>query len=250
MIEATHGIPGVAAGPISGPAMSPPVGPASIAGERHVSEVAGRSPTLTKKGGLGLIIGAGVLAGTFVLLHGSHATAPLKASGQKLEVKETVRYEAPPPLPTAPIAAAKSSTTPVLLSNSPPPLPENPIQPTLAPLRGGIVQAATAKTASARKADDRLLVFSNNGRGGEGNGSGGASTDPASAAAVEGGNTELAAHLQSTRLTGVTANVLRNQPYLLTTGNVVPCVLQTAMDRRCRGWSPAWSRKISWGRRA
>ena len=229
-------VPGVAAGPISGPAMSPPVGPASIAGERHVSEVAGRSPTLTKKGGLGLIIGAGVLAGTFVLLHGSHATAPLKPSGQKLEVKETVRAEAPPPLPTAPIAAAESSTTPVLLSDSPPPLPENPIQPTLAALRGGgTVQAATAKTASARKADDRLLVFSNNGRGGEGNGSGGASTDPASAAAVEGGNTELAAHLQSTRLTGVTANVLRNQPYLLTTGNVVPCILQTAMDSTLPG---------------
>ena len=236
MIEATHGAPGAAAAPMPGPAMAPPVGPATIEGERHVSEVAGRSPTLTKKGGLGLIVGAGVLAGTFILLHGSHATAPLKPGGQKLQVKETVRYEAPPPLPAVPIAAAESSATPVLLSDSPPPLPENPIQPTLAPLRGGgTAQAAAAKTSPSRKADDRLLVFSNNGRGGEGNGSGGASTDPGSAAAGEGGNTELAAHLQSTRLTGVTANVLRNQPYLLTTGNVVPCILQTAMDSTLPG---------------
>ena len=44
-----------------------------------------------------------------------------------------------------------------------------------------------------------------------------------------------AARLQSTKLTGVSANLLRNQPYLLTTGNVVPCILQTAMDSTLPG---------------
>jgi type IV secretion system protein VirB10 len=49
------------------------------------------------------------------------------------------------------------------------------------------------------------------------------------------GGEGLAARLRPTPLTGYTANVLRNQPYLLTMGTVIPCVLQTAMDSTLPG---------------
>ena len=242
MIETTPGV--VADAPravVAGPATVVPVGPPTLDGERHVSDVAGRSSTLTKKGGLGLLVGAGVLAVGFVLLHGGHAAAPLKPS--KLQVKELVRYEPPPPLPVPAdsTAVAANAETPVVLSDAPPPLPTNAVQTSLTPPGGGAntQQAAAARSAAAaaKRANDKLLVFSNNGRGEQGSGVGGAANGTESAAspvAVE-GSTELGAHLQSTRLTGVSANLLRNQPYLLTTGNVVPCILQTAMDSTLPG---------------
>jgi type IV secretion system protein VirB10 len=42
--------------------------------------------------------------------------------------------------------------------------------------------------------------------------------------------------MQTTQLSGVQANVLRNQPYLLTTGTLIPCTLQTAMDSTLPGF--------------
>ena len=50
------------------------------------------------------------------------------------------------------------------------------------------------------------------------------------------GEEDLAARLKPTQLTGVSANVLRNQPYLLTMGTLVPCILQTAMDSTLPGF--------------
>ncbi len=51
------------------------------------------------------------------------------------------------------------------------------------------------------------------------------------------GPNELAARLQATPITGVTATVLRHQPYLLTQGTVIGCVLQTAMDSTLPGFT-------------
>jgi type IV secretion system protein VirB10 len=58
---------------------------------------------------------------------------------------------------------------------------------------------------------------------------------PGTADGQEGGE-DLAARLKPTPLTGVSANVLRNQPYLLTMGTLIPCVLQTAMDSTLPGF--------------
>jgi len=57
---------------------------------------------------------------------------------------------------------------------------------------------------------------------------------PGGASGREGGG-DLGSRLTPTRLTGVTANVLRNQPFLLTIGTMIPCVLQTAMDSTLPG---------------
>jgi type IV secretion system protein VirB10 len=65
------------------------------------------------------------------------------------------------------------------------------------------------------------------------------SSAPAGAYGAPGGQQggeDLAARLRPTPLTGYTANVLRNQPYLLTMGTVLPCVLQTAMDSTLPGF--------------
>ena len=47
---------------------------------------------------------------------------------------------------------------------------------------------------------------------------------------------ELAYRLQATPVRAVSATVLRNQPYLLTKGNTLPCVLQTAIDSTLPGF--------------
>ena len=46
----------------------------------------------------------------------------------------------------------------------------------------------------------------------------------------------LPSRLSPTRLTGVSATVLRHQPYLLTMGTLISCVLQTAMDSTLPGF--------------
>lgn len=46
----------------------------------------------------------------------------------------------------------------------------------------------------------------------------------------------MQSRLSPTRLTSVSANLLRNQPYLLTMGSLIACVLQTAMDSTLPGF--------------
>ena len=207
---------------------------APIEGERHVSEVAGRS-AFTKKAGVGVIVTAAVLACGAVVL--TSAKPDLKLQTTPLQLGPKVSYEAPPPLPAQPAA------TPPLPDQAAPPLPT---QPVTLPAGNPTGQAPAAKPPA------RLLVFN---AGGSSNPSaGGASMQPAAYQGGQGGygapggvggpegqggqqgGDGLGARLQATPLTGVSANVLRNQPYLLTTGTVMPCVLQTAMDSTLPGF--------------
>jgi type IV secretion system protein VirB10 len=223
--------------------VSPPIG--GLAGERHVSDVAGR-PIISKRAGVGVIIAGAVIACGVILL--TSARPSLKTDeGPKLAVRAEVPY-VPPPLPPAPA---------VLLA-TPPPLPtETPTAPT---------PVSTAGSASPAVRQARLLVYTSGapGRsapgagltspdpdrisdGTPGDADGGANGDPVGVSAVNGlpgtpgGISEqeergdLGARLTPTRLTGVSANVLRSQPFLLTTGTMIPCVLQTAIDSTLPG---------------
>lgn len=200
----------------------------AVAGERHVSEVAGRGPALGRKAGVGMIVAATVLAGGFILL--SSSPPDLRAGpASDLAVRPTIRFEPPPSLPQMP------PLQPVAMP-MPPPLPPAP------PLQ-------MAQQAPARPQQQRLLVFGGSGSAARPSPSPG-STDgprdwPAGAEAPEpsgparlsgqAGGSGLATRLQATPTTAVSASVLANQPYLLTMGTLMPCTLQTAMDSTLPG---------------
>lgn len=213
---------------------------ATIDGERHVSAVAGRGPRLSKKGGLGLLLGAGALAVAFVSVHGSGAQSIKSGSADKLEVKSAIRYEVPPDLP-APVPASLTTTASAAdaaAAGYAPTLPDDPMQSSFARPTAK-AQQVSDRSSSASKPADRLLVYTAGNGGDEraAGGAGGGSPAVLSGAGEPGagGADELGAHLQLTKLTGVSANLLHHQPYLLTTGNVVPCILQTAMDSTLPG---------------
>ncbi|MAM83755.1 MAG: type IV secretion system protein VirB10 [Acidobacteria bacterium] len=213
----------------------PPPPQANLEGERHVSDVAGR-PIVSKRAGIGVIVAGAAIACGVILL--TSARPNLKTEEPpKLAVRSEVPY-VPPPLPAAPV---------VLPAAVPPPLPDQPVSPPPTTVSG-----ASPSTAPRRS---ELLVFSSSSGGRGGPGAGLMSPGPLDAAngalgaagvlgegsgaaggisGREGGN-DLGARLTPTRLTGVTANVLRNQPFLLTTGTMIPCVLQTAMDSTLPG---------------
>ena len=213
---------------------------APIEGERHVSEVAGRS-AFTKKAGVGVIVTAAVLACGAVVL--TSAKPDLKTQPNALQVRPQVAFEAPPPLPIQPVSTPLPDQ----------PAPPLPAQPVALPAGNPTGQAAVQKPPA------RLLVFNAGGssnpsangaamqpaayQGGQAgyagpDGMGGSGGPPGGSAGQGGqqGGDGLGARLQATPLTGVSANVLRNQPYLLTTGTVMPCVLQTAMDSTLPGF--------------
>lgn len=217
----------------------PPEGPATIEGERHVSDVAGTNPGVGKKVGVGLMIGAGALAVGAIFLTSAQPNLQPNVAPD-LPVRPAVRYE---PAPTTPAAV------PPLPADTAPPLPPGfPTQP------GQTAQAAPAVPAAPPKPPARLLVYNSGGNalggltgGGAGGGGQGnyqqaaypqampGGAGPGGAGGQEGGD-NLASRMQTTQLSGVRANVLRNQPYLLTTGTLVPCVLQTAMNSTLPGF--------------
>ncbi len=218
------------------PAPPPPAGAPSVQGERHVSEVAGRGSALGRKAGVGAIVAAGALACGVVLLTASPPDLR-PPPGPELAVRPTIRFEPPPPPP--PVQPVSMPFVP------PPPLAAPPPQP-------------AAAAAPSRPAQSRLRVDN----AGGGAGAGGTQRAAAAGTSAEGpgvlppgvdaadpamaaggparlsgtsGGAGLAARLQATPLTGVSASVLQNQPYLLTTGTLIPCVLQTAMDSTLPG---------------
>ncbi|MFS2013718.1 type IV secretion system protein VirB10 [Azospirillum sp. CT11-132] len=202
---------------------SPPPGGA-LAGERHVSEVAGRAPAVGRKAGIGALLAGTVLACGAILLTAEKPNLKPQ-DGPPQVARPAIRYEPPPPLPVQPAALAVPQLPPPPL---PPTLPEPP--PALAPAR------------TAPQHPPRLLVYTASGTGAGPAAPGGpngtvplvdVSGLPGSGQPVAGA---LATRLQPTRLSGVSAGVLRNQPYLLTTGTVIPCILQTAMDSTLPGF--------------
>ena len=197
---------------MSGDPLPPPGG--ALPGERHVSEVAGRPPAIGKTAGAGVIAAGAVLACGAILLTAERPglTPP---DGPPSPARPTVRYEPPPPPPPAQPAA--------LAAPPPPPLPEAP----------PAVAAAPATSPPARP--PRLLVYTADGPGSGGAGHGAGLSGQSGGGGDPTETDDLAVRLQPTRLTGVTAGVLRNRPYLLTTGTLIPCILQTAMDSTLPG---------------
>lgn len=198
---------------------------AALPGERHVSEVVGRGPMLSKRGGMGLILGATALACGFVVLRSANAEPGVKvANTRPVEVKQVAQYEGPPALP-APV-----EETPVLPMDAAPPLPEQPYELGAAGIAGGSQPAPVqqAQREPQQRPQQTLLVYSANS---------GAGAVQAAATLGQAGSPggELGSRLQPTQLSGVSANLLRNQPYLLTAGTMIPCVLQTAMDSTLPG---------------
>jgi len=215
----------------------PPSGGAGLAGERHVSDVAGRPGLVSKKAGIGVIIGgAAILCGVILLT----STKPnLKTDdGPKLAVRPEVAYVPPPP-------AQVATPAPPLPATLPPPLPD---QTAVAP---------APATAPPPRRDTKLLVYTSgnantNNESGPGAGlmspgavggssadlgglGGGGQPEALTADERQSQRETLASRLKPTQLTGVSASVLQHQPYLLTMGTMVPCVLQTAMDSTLPG---------------
>lgn len=207
------------------PAPPPPSQPGSVAGERHVSSVAGYGGFSKTQGAVLVICAAGALL-AFVLLRPQGA--PVEANQKqddRMKVGAVSRYEPPPPPPRV---------TPVGFPLSRPPLtpPVAPLQQSLVP--NGLQQPPADPLAKARRAP--LLAYGSNGSGGAaasqgGQGEGGGPYRPGAT-----GPNELAARLQATPVNAVGATVLPHQPYLLTKGNTVPCVLQTAIDSTLPGF--------------
>ena len=187
----------------------------SVEGERHVSAVAGR-PGFSRKQGAMLIACATGAALAFILLRPHpEPRDPNRIADDRLQVRQVTRYEPPLPVPVA-----FSVPQPQL---APPPIPAQPVTiPALSLPQGDPM-------AKARRAP--LLAYSAGAMAGP-------AAQPAEAPIVPGAapTAELAARLRATPISGVSASILPNQPYLLTKGNVIPCVLQTAMDSTLPGF--------------
>jgi type IV secretion system protein VirB10 len=232
------------------PVDTPPSAAGPIQGERHVSEVAGCGPVMSKRAGVGVIVAGAAIACGVILLKSEKPNLQPEPSPE-LTSRPVVRYEAPPPVPVQPAVVP-------LPMQSPPPLP----------FPGQSLLGSEGRVAAPPARPPRLLVYTSAGSIGPGTSpvsfNTSANTDEASGAAgtsagtignagtpgnffgvpAPGGRSaeqrpepqeDLQSRLTTTRLTGVSANVLRNQPYLLTTGTIVPCILQTAMDSTLPG---------------
>ncbi|CAO3441209.1 type IV secretion system protein VirB10 [Azospirillum endophyticum] len=211
-------------------APGPPPPGGALAGERHVSAVAGRSPGVGRKAGIGVLLAGTVLACGAILLTAEKPNLKPQ-DGPPPVARPAIRYEPPPPLPVQPAALAVPPLPPPLL-------PETP--------------AALTPARTAPQPPPRLLVYTASGTGanptaaGASSGAAGGAAGSAVRLATDASGLPgtgqaaapdaLAARLQPTRLTGVSAGVLKNQPYLLTTGTVIPCILQTAMDSTLPGF--------------
>ncbi|PWC40985.1 hypothetical protein TSO352_00440 [Azospirillum sp. TSO35-2] len=190
--------------------------------------MAGRAPGVGRKAGIGALVAGTVLACGAILL--SAEKPNLKPQdGPPRAVRPAIRYEPPPPLPVQPAALPVPPPPP-------PPLPEKPLALT------------PAQAAPPSQRQPRLLVYTANGGGGANPAPGavpGAALPLGDGAGMPGdggrgmgqpGADDLATRLQPTRLTGASAGVLKNQPYRLSTGTVIPCILQTAMDSTLPGF--------------
>lgn len=240
------------------PVAVPPADTGQITGERHVSEVAGPAPILTRKVGIAVLVTVTVIAVVLILLAAEKPELKVGLD-QGVVARSIVKFE---PAPQVPVVVAPQ---PLPL---PPPPPATPIQPAV---------VATQSSAPKAPSPPRLLVYSSDantsaaasrmgaaslagvpGPGAAssfGNGaadsaqgqepgialtagpaSGSVSGSASGSASGSTSSEDLRSRLTPTRLTGVSAAMLRNQPYLLTLGTLVPCILQTAMDSTLPGF--------------
>jgi len=206
-----------------------PAGAQGVAGERHVSAVAGSGRSFSKTQALGVIVLATGLGVAFIVLR-PHRTPfdPHEASlADKLKVGLTTRYE-PPPIPAQVTPASFNIAG---LKQAPPPPTQASNVPSFMPVVGN--KPPPDPMLKARHAG--LFAYAGNSApGGAQAGGQEGGREPVTPGAT--GANELAAKLQATPISSVTANVLRHQPYLLTEGTVIGCVLQTAMDSTLPGF--------------
>jgi len=207
-----------------------PMGAQKVAGERHVSDVAGKGRSFSKgqaAGALGLAAAAAI--GFIVFRSHSKPADPNEAAkAEKLAAHGFNRYEPPPP----PRPTPATFNVPGLVGTPPP-----------APTQAGNVPSFMPVVGEGKPPPDPMLKARHAGlsvysAGGEGTGAqaGGQEGGRGPAALGATAPNELAARLQATPISSVTANVLRHQPYLLTQGTTVGCVLQTAMDSTLPGF--------------
>jgi len=213
------------------PEVNNTTGAAHIEGERHVSEVAGPDAARRKKlmyygYGAACVVIMGLFAWSSSN-EGGRKTTTIAEKSQAVSMKSKRAFEEAPPLPNtqqldAPPEAIPPLPTDMELAGSP-----NP--------KGG--QSADQTPAIRMPGAGRLIVYT-------GTASGIVQavreTVPTRAYADEvppGGTNELADQMRpSLDAKPVRASVLRNQPYLLTAGTIVPCTLQSAIDSTLAGY--------------
>lgn len=188
--------------------------------DRNASPTAPRQSVLSRKHAAVAIAASATLAIGWVFLH--DRTVKPEDKGEALRVQPVARYEPAPPPKALPVAL--STPLPVIL-------PQPPVTPPPREATASIPSQTPDPMKAARHAP--LLAFG---------GGGGAAAIPAQqvgaqtvSARAGGQPTELAAKLVPTQVTAVTASVLKNQPYLLTRGTQIQCVLLTAIDSTLPG---------------
>lgn len=214
------------------PSPASPPSPGTLQGERHVSEVAGRSPVLSQRAGIGAIVAGGAILCGIVLLTAQkpHLTPE---PGPVVTSRPVVRYEAPPPLPpppaTAPVAPPSLPAPPPLPMATAPGTPSPPPRPPRLLVYNAAVSGNAPSASSAPGSSYPNPATMSTGMAPQGWNSLAGASEPVP-------REDLQARLSPTRLTGVSASVLRHQPYLLTMGTLISCVLQTAMDSTLPGF--------------
>lgn len=204
-----------------------PAGSPILTGERHVSDVAGKSTFSRKKGAILLACATGAAVAFIVLRPHHKGVDPNATSADRLQVRQVTRYE--PPLPTPAITPATYSVPTPAIAAPMLPASNGPAAPSFMGQLGGNKQPVDP-LAKARHAG--VFVYTG---GSSAGGAAGGEGGPTRVGAA--GPNELAAKLQATPITSVTATVLQHQPYLLTQGTVIGCVLQTAMDSTLPGFT-------------
>ena len=190
--------------------------------DRTASPTAPRQSVLTRTHALVGICAATTLALGWIFLH--DRASKVEEKGEVLKVAPVARYEpAPPP---------KQMILPASM-----PMPITMPTPAVTPPPRDVATAGPVQDPMKAARHAPLLAFA-----GGGGAAGGGSGQQGQAGAVPLGMTqpgrqptELAAKLVPTQVTSVTATVLKNQPYLLTRGTQIQCVLLTAIDSTLPG---------------
>ena len=205
---------------MSGQSSVPPPGaqqPGQVAGERHVSAVAGRAGGMSKAQGAALVATIAAALVGFVVLKPPPQVVDPGQKDDRLQIRSGPRYEAPPPLPATPTSF--------------PIVPPTALAPALPTTQPALVPATPSDPLAKARRANLLTTYGNAAPGPPAAAPGNTSLHPGTALP-----NELAERLQPTPVVAVSASVLPHQPYLLTAGNTIPCTLQTAMDSTLPGF--------------